>query len=325
MTILNQIKFHLPLSILVCFCLAESGEAQQVPEQVIFYTQEWHGERYPDGRPRVSDNILERIKRVSPEEAWGTLRNAGYNNKFEGDWKILHPNQVMVGRALTVTYMPSSPELENRMNAIGRAAGLPANMDQWPVMMLKQGDVYVVDGFGKINDGPVIGDNFAQAIYANSGNGPVFYGAARDLSGQREIEGYNAWVKEWHPSAIQQMMLISINGPTRIGEAIVLPGDVVLATEEGVLFIPPHLAERVILSSEVTRLTDAFRKQRIREGVFTLQESYGPGWTTAMNEDFYNWVESNRTRLYNEYGVGTSTLDRIIEARSRNWRQWLGE
>lgn len=313
------------LSIGMSLSAIEGGLAQEqlIPEdQVIFYTQEWDGERDSFGRPIVPDHILERMEYVALEEAWGTIRNAGYHNKFEGDWQIMHPDQPMVGRALTAAFLPSSPELEERMLEAGREQGLGGSMNQWPIYMLKQGDVYVADGFGKIKDGTLIGDNLGQAIYSNSGNGPVFYGSARDLGGLREIDGFNAWVKKWHPSYLQEMMLASINGPVRIGEAVALPGDVVLAVESGVLFIPPHLAERVVLSSEVTRLTDTFRKQRIQEGEYTLNETYGTQWTEAINEDFYNWLETDRQRLNEEIGVAYSTIDRMIETETRNWRQW---
>lgn len=322
--ILNNLKYL--LLVVFLFSSIENIHAQLVPEdQVVFYTQEWEGERDQYGRPLVSDELLERMRYVALEEAWGTLRSAGYHNKFEGDWKIMHPDRGMVGRALTAAFLPLSPELQNRMDSLGREQGLRGAMNQWPIYMLEQGDIYVADGFGKIKDGTLIGDNLGQAIYANSGNGPVFYGSARDLGGLREIDGFNAWVKGWHPSYIQEMMLIAINGPVRIGEAVVLPGDVVLASEGGVLFIPPHLAETVVLSSEVTRLTDTFRIQRIRENVYTLEETYGTRWTDDINNDFYNWLETNRNRLHEEYGVGYGTIDRIIETQSRNWREWLNE
>ena len=142
------------------------------------------------------------------------------------------------------------------------------------------------------------------------------------MGGVKDIEGFNTWVKGWDPSYIQNMTLMSINSPTRIGRAIVLPGDVVLATETGVLFIPPHLAERVLLSSEISRLVNTFRKQRISEGVYTLNETYGTEWTDEMNEDFYDWVESNQSRIHEDFGVGESTLEKVIETRSRNWREW---
>jgi len=314
------------VSALLIFSLSEKGvsQSQLVPEErVIFFTLEWEGERDQYGRPIVSDEILERMKYVGLEEAWGTLRAANYHDKFEGDWEILLPEDVMIGRALTASYMPQSPDLDRRMHEIGREMGLGGAMNQYPIYMLEQGDVYVADGFGKIIDGTLIGDNLAQGIYSASGNGPVLYGGARDIGGIKEIEGFNTWVKGWDPSYIQNMTLMSINGPIRIGRAIVLPGDVVLATQTGVLFIPPHLAENVLLSSEVSRLVDTFRKQRIEEGVYTLNDTYGTEWTEEMNEDFYGWVESNYKPLHENLGVGEATLDQVIRARSRNWRQWI--
>lgn len=297
-------------------CLAQ---VQLEPvDLVTFATAEWQGERDKYGRPRVPDEILERMMHVSLEEAWGILSSAGYRNKFEGDWHIMYPDRRMVGRALTAAFLPSSPELEKRMLDAARRQDLQGAMNQFPIYMLTKGDVYVADGFGKIEDGTLIGDNLAQAIYTNSGNGPVFFGSARDLAGMREIEGFNAWVKGWHPSFIREMMLASINAPIRIGKAVVLPGDVVLATEGGVLFVPPHLAEQVVRRSEVTRLTDAFRLQRIREGRYTLAETYGTKWTPAIDEDFYAWLRSDRERLHQQLGVAYATIDEIIETRSRD-------
>lgn len=322
----NQIVCHLIFLILFHLVFIESGwgQVQLTPEeQIIFLTGEWDGDRDSYGRPLVPDNFLNRMKYVALEDAWGSIRSAGYHNKFEGNWQIMYPDSVMVGRALTASFLPASPDLEERMHEVGRQQGLSGAMNQYPIYMLKPGDVYVADGFGKIRDGTLIGDNLGQAIYSNSGNGVVFNGSARDLGGLREIEGFNAWVKGWHPSYIQEMMLISINGPTRIGEAVVLPGDVVLAAEGGVLFIPAHLAEQVILSSEVTRLIDTFRKQRISEGAFTLEETYGRQWSEQIDRDFYNWVEMNRTRLHAQTGVGYQTLDKIIETQSRDWREWI--
>ncbi|WP_340105969.1 RraA family protein [Rhodohalobacter sp. 8-1] len=326
MNISKSLFFSLLATILLGFLFFETGNAQSqlVPEeQVIFYTLEWEGDRDEYGRPLVSDQVLERMKFVGLEEAWGTIRGDDYHDKFEGNWDVLYPEEVMVGRALTATYMPKSPGLDQRMHEIGREADLGGGMNQYPIYMLEQGDVYVADGFGKIVDGTLIGDNLAQGIYSASGNGPILYGGARDMGGIKDIEGFNTWVKGWDPSFIQNMTLMSINAPTRIGRAIVLPGDVVLATETGVLFIPPHLAERVLLSSEVGRMVDTFRKQRIDEGVYTLNQTYGTDWTDAMNEDFYDWVGSNRTRLHEELGVGESTLNRVIETRSRNWQKWI--
>jgi len=131
-------------------------------------------------------------------------------------------------------------------------------------------DVYVADGFGKIVDGTLIGDNLGNAIYAKSKTGVVFNASSRDQEGLSEIEGFNAFVREWHPSFLTEVMLLSINSPIRIGAATVLPGDIILGKKEGVMFIPAHLAEKVVVTSEVVRLRDLFGITRLKEGKYTL-------------------------------------------------------
>jgi 4-hydroxy-4-methyl-2-oxoglutarate aldolase len=296
-------------------CLAGPGlSSAQVasPDDVSFYTAEWEGERYPDGRPRVPDDVLERMRRVSIEEAWGVIRNRGYHNKFAGDWRIIHQDVPIVGRALTVQYLPDSPELARRMLERGHGDGRIGAMNSWPIDMLQDGDVYVADAFGKIAWGTLIGDNLGNSIYAKSGNGVVFDGSLRDLDGLSEIEGFNAFVRGWHPSYIQDMMLGGINTPIRIGEAVVLPGDVVLAKREGVLFIPAHLAEEVVGTAEIVMLRDAFGHQRLREGTYTPGQ-IDSRWTEDIQRDFFSWLEANIDSL----PVPRSRIEEILS--ERNW------
>ena len=153
-------------------------EAQSISrDQMIFLTEEWKGERFPDGRPRIPDALLERAKRISIEEAWGFLRNRGFHNQFEGDWKMIHLDRTMVGRALTAQYMPARPDLKKRMEAKGITEGRIGAMNSWPIDMLTEGDIYVADAYGKIEGGTLIGDNLGNAIYAKSKNGVVFDGS----------------------------------------------------------------------------------------------------------------------------------------------------
>lgn len=308
------------------FVLAVQGQGQPqlAPEErVIFLTKEWEGERDRYGRPLVPDRILERMRHVSLEEAWSILRELGYHSQLEAGWEILHPQQVMVGRALTTAFLPRRTELDERMTALGREEGFGGGTNQWPMSLLVEGDVIVADHYGKLREAAFIGDNLAQAIYSASNNGAVIYGQARDITGVREIEGFNTWVKAWHPSSSADRMLISINDIIRVGEAVVLPGDVVLATEGGVLFIPPHLAERVIRASEVIRLEDAFRIEGMAAGRFRSQEVYAQRWSSRIEDEFYRWLAEDRRRLQQTYNVDGTVIDGLIERRDRNWRNWL--
>jgi 4-hydroxy-4-methyl-2-oxoglutarate aldolase len=288
--------------------------AQQVTltaEQIKAYTPEWKGERFPDGRPKVSDKLLERLKKVHLEEAWGILRNKGYQNQFEGDWIVEHPDSVMTGRAVTAQYMPLRPDVDKIIKDAGKAEKRIGNTNSWPIDVLKDGDIYVADSYGKIVDGTLIGDNLGNAIYAKSHRGVIFYGSVRDVEGLDEIEGFNSWTKGNDPSYIQQVMLGGINVPIRIGRATVLPGDAVLAKKYGVVFIPAHLLEDVVLNAEFISLRDAFGHQRLRE------QKYTPGqidtqWTEEIKKDFLKWLDDNPDKL----PMTREELDKFMKDRT---------
>jgi 4-hydroxy-4-methyl-2-oxoglutarate aldolase len=304
------------LIFLLCFGLISvSGWAQTMSlskEDYQIYTSQWKGERFPDGRPKVPDALLERMKSVSIEEAWGILRGKGFNNQFAGDWQIIHPDQVMVGRALTVQYMPKRPDVEEKLVAKGKKDGRVGAQNSWPIDMLTTGDVYVADAFGKMEWGTLIGDNLGNSIYAKSKNGVVFDGSARDLEGLSEIEGFNAWVRGFHPSYIQEMMVSGINVPIRIGPATVMPGDVVLAKKGGILFVPAYLAEEVVKTSELIALRDNFGHQRLREGKYTPGQ-IDTRWTKEIEDDFSKWLDANPNKLK----MTRAEIDQML--KSRTW------
>jgi regulator of RNase E activity RraA len=258
---------------------------------LLAWTALWKGERYPDRRPRVPDEILKRMKAVSIEEAWEVLRKEGYENQFVGGWQMLHQDRPFVGRALTAAYLPGRPDLVEPIMKTGKAEGRIGPSNSWPIDMLQKGDVYIADGFGKVADGTLIGDNLGNAIYARTGTGVVFDAGARDPDGLKEIEGFNAYVRGWDPSFLKNEVLSSINRPIRIGPATVLPGDVILARREGVIVIPAHLAERVVVTAEIVALKDEFGHARLRQGVYTPGQIDVP-WTEPIKADFFKWLES---------------------------------
>ena len=265
-------------------------------DQMKFLTHQWEGERFDDGRPKVAADIIERMKKVTIEEAWGVLRNEGYHNQFEGDWQPLHDDVTVVGRALTVQYMPNRPDVEDQIKQKGLKAGEIGNTNSWPIDRLVEHDVYVADGFGKIVDGTLIGDNLGNSIYAKSKTGVVFNASSRDMEGLSEIDGFNAFVRAWHPSFLTEVMLLSINDPIRIGAATVMPGDVVLAKKEGVIFIPAHLAEKVVVTSEVVRLRDLFGITRLKEGKYTPGQIDNK-WSEEIEKDFSKWIRDHMDEL----------------------------
>ena len=285
--------------------------AQTIPkEELTFLTSEWKGERFPDGRPKISDNLLERAKKIGLDDAWQVLKVSGYLNQFEHGWKTLN-DEIMTGRAVTAMYMPNRPDLEKNIKERGVKQGRVGNTNTWPIAVLKKGDIYVADAFGKINGGTLIGSTLATSIFTNSGNGVILNGAARDVPGLEEIKGFNAFVRDFHPSFMEEMLLMGLNTPIRIGGAIVMPGDLVIAAKIGVLFVPAHLAEQVVSTAEFVVRRDKYAFEVIKSGKYTGGQ-LDNAWTEEMKLDFLKWME----RHPEEGKMTKAELDVIMSKRT---------
>jgi regulator of RNase E activity RraA len=288
-------------------------------EALIQYTPEWKGERFADGRPKVPDGILKRMRNVTLEEAWAVLRDEGFNHQYEDGWLSIHPDKVLVGRALTAQWLPGRPDIHRAIAEQGKKDGRIGGQNAWPVDMLQPGDVYVCDHFGLKQDGPSVGDNVGNAIYARSGNGIVYDGAVRDINGLKELENFTSFVRFYDPShhhsALGERLnstMLGINVPIRIGKAAVMPGDVVLGRDGGVLFIPPQLAEKVVRTSEVVQLRDLFGHQRLREGKYTAGQ-IDTRWAAEIEGDFWQWLEQNIDKL----PVPKQQIQELLKQRTR--------
>jgi regulator of RNase E activity RraA len=279
-------------------------------DELVFLTAAWKGERFADGRPKISDDLLERARRIMIDDAWTVLKNEGYLNQYEGGWKTINDTTI-TGRALTAMYMPSRPDVETNIKKRGAGQGRTGNTNAWPIDVLTKGDLYVADAFGKISGGGIMGATLANSIYSKSGTGVVFDGAARDLLEIRNIKGFNAFVRDFHPSFTEEMVLMGLNTPIRMGNAIVLPGDLVIANMEGVLFVPAHMAEQVVSTAEFVIRKDQFGFEMVRSGRYTTGQ-IDSQWTDEIKSEFLKWLEKHP-----ELGKMTrSELDKIMSKRT---------
>jgi len=300
---MHKKPFHLMLFIICIIAFGiQSIQLHSQPgvfskDALIEYTPQWKGERFPDGRPKVPDDIIERMKDVSIEEAWAVLRNHEYNLQFDRGWVSTMDDPVLVGRAVTAFYLPLRPDVNDVIKAKGEKEGRIGGQNSWVIDTLVKGDVIVVDMFGQVENATFFGDNLANSIYVKSGGaGIVIDGGARDIEGVLEIPGFPIFTRGWDPSFLKDLMLMGINTPIRIGRAAVMPGDVVLGKREGIIFIPAHLAQEVVETSEIVRLRDKFGHQRLREGKYT------PGqidrkWTDDIEKDFTEWLKARDKEL----------------------------
>lgn len=257
-------------------------------EDILHFTRPYTGARFEDGRPRVSDAILERMKLVTVEEAWGVLKGNGYNHQYEGGWWNVHPDRVLVGRAVTARYVHTRPDLHEALADWGKERNAVGLHNSWVIETLVENDVIVVDLFGKIKEGTFAGDNLGTAIANRTKTGMVIHGGIRDIARLQEIPDIAIFARGQDASGIAEVTLEGFNCPITIGNATVLPGDVVLGTVAGVVFIPAHLAQAVVERSELIRKQDEWGQLRIREGKYNSGQVDG-NWTEEMKADFAAW------------------------------------
>lgn len=269
---------------------------QPSPETLIALTKLNPFERFENGRPRVPDDLLERMKLVTTEEAWSVLRKHGYHRQFVGNWLQTHPGKVLVGRAVTAQFLPHRPDYHEAIQEAGLAEGRSniGGQNSWVIESLELHDVMVVDLFGKIKDGTMIGDNLGTAVQTRTQAGAVIDGGIRDYDGLVKLDNVNFFMRGMDPTAIADVTLAGLNIPIRIGEVTILPGDVVLGTPTGAIFIPAHLAQEVVETSENIRIRDEFGKQRLAEGKYTSGEIDVPNWHEDIEADYQAWLQNRQ-------------------------------
>jgi regulator of RNase E activity RraA len=313
MTTISRLLFLFTMVLFVDQLRAQHVQISK--EQLIALTPEWKGDRFRDGRPKVPDNIVKRMKAVSVEEAWAVMKNAGYGYQIAEGWQVINPDSVLVGRAVTATFLPARPDVWKVIDSVGKKEG-KRGQNTWAVDLLVKGDVYVADQFGAHKNGPTIGDNVGNAIYAKTGNGIVYDGALRDIEGLKEIKGFTSFYTSYDPSYHNPpgdltTMIIGINQPTRVRMVTVMPGDIVLGKYGVVVFIPPHLAEKVVTTSEIIRLRDMFGHQRLREGKYSAGQ-IDSRWTDEIEKDFSKWLNDH----LDELPVPKETIQQYLKDRT---------
>lgn len=317
---MSKLKLLFPaIMLLVVAVQTKAQYVQASREEIIALTPDWKGERFPDGRPKVSDDILKRMKLVTIEEAWEVVNGAGYKYQMSEGWgQIINPDSVLVGRAYTTMFMPGRPDVWKAVDSMGKKEGR-LSQNVWAVEQLQKGDVYVAYQFGAKKNGPTVGDRVGTSIYTKTGNGVVYDGALRDVEGMKEFGGFTSYFSSYDPSFHNPgggnnrdltTMIVGINKPTIIKGVTVMPGDIVLGKMGVVYFIPPHLAERVVVSSERVRLEDMFGQLRIREGKYTAGQ-IDARWAEPIQKDFTQWLKDNINKL----PVGKAQVEQLIKQR----------
>ena len=224
-------------------------------------------------RVAVTDAQLEELAEYQLENIWGSMgpyRDTNYARGF----KTTQPGKRIVGRALTMRFLPSRPDLDTAARALAEEADWDRRFYIRAGEEAKPNDVVVVD-LGGANGGNFFGDITALGIKMRGVRGVIIDGGTRDLA-ELQAEDFsdfpvfarffsvapNTWVgTEW-------------NVPIRVGGATVVPGDIVVADEGGVLFVPPQLVADVLEKCRARTTREEFERGVVRSKKYRIRDVY---------------------------------------------------
>lgn len=263
-------------------------------DEIIALTPQWTGERFDDGRPRVPDRYLKALHKLTLEEVWKPIFVKGYESQFEGRLHTLHNDgRKLVGRAVTATFAPTRPDLHEVTMEQGRQEGRTGTYNQWVIDSLVEGDVAVIDMYDKIYKGTFLGGNLTTAVKNKTKTGgAVIWGGIRDVEQMVKIDT-QVYYRGIDPTPIREFVMTGFNTTARIGNAVVLPGDIVFGAYGGVLFIPSHLVPEVVDGAAKTQVKDMFGFEMITLNKFTTAQIDKNTWSKEMLDLLMEFIEND--------------------------------
>jgi regulator of RNase E activity RraA len=273
-----------------------------VKEEIIALTSKWKGERFEDGRPKVADKYIKALHNLTLEEVWKPIFVKGYESQFEGRLKTLHNDgRKLIGRAVTAVYAPTRPDLNEVAAEAGKREGRTGTYNQWVIDSLVEGDVAVIDMYDKIYKGTFLGGNLTTALKNKTKTGgAVVWGGIRDVEQMIKIDT-QVYYRGIDPTPIREFVMTGFNSVARIGNAVVLPGDIVFGSYGGVLFIPSHLVAEVVDGAAKTQVKDMFGFDMITQNRFTTAQIDRNTWTEDMLDLLMEFIRTDeRAEAYRE-------------------------
>jgi regulator of RNase E activity RraA len=235
---------------------------------------------------RVPDDVLERLRGVTTATAWMYLNRKGVSRPFMLGVRPLSTGDVfpLVGRARTLRYVPLREDLLPLLREAGED-----NPQREAIEAVEPGDVFVVDGMGNL-EAATLGDILASRIVARGAAGIVADGCVRDSPVIKRMP-VPVFTRGVHPAANTSALLpYSHNDVIQCGGVTVVPLDVILGDEEGVVAIPARYAAEIAELGPEREAQEAFQRQKIEQG-HPIADVY-----PVLNDRFRAEYEATRGR-----------------------------
>jgi regulator of RNase E activity RraA len=241
----------------------------------------------------VTDAQLQRLRELPLEAVWGALQGKRYVRTFEGGFQQTVPGAKIVGRAVTMRYLPVRPDLMEAVQTLAKEGNWDYQYNVRAGEDLKPGDVVVVELGGMVDRATFLGDVTALGMQAAGAAGVIIDGGVRDLAELTMMKGIPMLYRGAHASAMADQVGVQWNGPIRLGGITVLPGDIIVADAEGVQVVPPQLVDGVISSAEDTVYVENFKREMMRSKKYRARDIY-PNLSPELQKVFEEWKKTHK-------------------------------
>jgi regulator of RNase E activity RraA len=247
----------------------------------------------PSRTATVSDAQLQRLRELPVEAVWGALQGRQYVRTFEGNFLVSVPNAKLVGRAVTMRYLPVRPDLMDAVHTLAKEGDWDYQYNVRAGEDLKKGDVVVVELGGMVDRATFLGDVTGLGMRAAGALGVIVDGGIRDLSEFAMMKDFPIFFRGAHASAMADQVGVQWNGPIRLGGITVLPGDIIVADAEGVQVVPPQLVADVIKDAEETVYTENFKRELMATKKYRARDIY-PKLSPELEKLFEEWKKTHK-------------------------------
>jgi 4-hydroxy-4-methyl-2-oxoglutarate aldolase len=243
-------------------------------------------------RTAVTDEQVARLKDLPIEAVWAALQSRQYQLCFVNGFEQTQQGSKVVGRALTMRYMPVRPDLMDGVKQLAKEGDWDFQYNVRAGEDAKPGDIILVELGGMVDKATFMGDVTGLGIKVAGVKGVVIDGGLRDLNEFLPMKDLPVFYKGAHASAMADQVGVEWNGPIRIGTITVLPGDVVIADASGVLTFPPQLAAEVIKDAEGVVHVENFKREMMRSRKYRTRDIY-PKLSPELEKLYEEWSKTH--------------------------------
>jgi regulator of RNase E activity RraA len=222
---------------------------------------------------RATGEQLAKLRELPLEAIWGAVRAQGHLNCCITGLATTRPGERLVGRARTIRCLPDRPDLRKASQELNKAGNWPNASNVRAAEDSEPGDVLVVDLGGRVAEGIFWGDISALGAQINGAAGAVLWGGTRDKEELEAMKGFPVLAVGFDPG-VNTSIGTDWNVPVRVGNATVLPGDIVVADSEAVIFFPAALADAVIRRATAVKEQEDYERQLVREKKYKFRDVY---------------------------------------------------